>query len=390
MRDDLPLRFRVGFAVSSVILIAGLATVAVQYGNGYFDDGYEITAVFDQSTQGLDTQSDVKLRGINVGTVESIQLRPDGRAEVTLFIQQGMRIPDTAVGSIEPLSIFGPKFIRLVPGEHELDGPYLAHGEELVETTPPVEFTQVLGNATRLLEGIDPEELVTVIRTVADGVSGLGPELASLLDDTDVLVDIASRHTADTQQFLTDLAALARTLADHGDELVAGSRDLHEVLPALGAGSDELGELLDGLARVSGSVAGLLDGHRPELDATLTALFAVGDTLAAEQEHVVELVSSLDTFFGTLADIIRLPGPHNTMIGALGGPIPENPCALFDPCPLDLIGLGGPELAPTAETAAAATPATAAAGGAAAPSSTTGTLSPLERILRVLFPARGS
>ena len=336
MNFDLPLRFRVGFALASIVLIASLSIVAINYGNGYFNEGYELVAVFDSSTQGLDTQSDVKLRGINVGHVEGIDLRPDGRAEVTLFIDEGNRIPDAAIASIKPLSIFGPKFVRLAPGDHELSGPYLEPDDEIAETTPPVEFTQVLGNATRLLEDIEPEELITVIRTVADGVSGLGPEIASLLDDTQALVEVAARHAPEQRQFLADLAALATTLADHGDELVAGADDLHAILPTLGENSDELGELLDGLTRVAGGVAGLLDDHRDDLEITLTALFAVGDVLYAERGHVIELVSSLDTFFGTLSDIIRIPGPQNTVIGALGGPIPDDLCSLFDPCPFDL------------------------------------------------------
>ena len=106
--ESVPERYRVGFGLAGALAIAGVITVVLAYGQGAYAKGYEVTAVFPTSSQGLFTDggSAVKLPGVNVGEVSGIELLDDGRAEVTLFIDDHVRVPDTAMASIEPLSIF--------------------------------------------------------------------------------------------------------------------------------------------------------------------------------------------------------------------------------------------------------------------------------------------
>ncbi len=81
------------------MLVALFVVVFVQYGRGYYEGGYEVSATFPSSSQGLFTDggSDVKVRGLNVGTVRSIELLDDGTARITLHLKDGVRIPVAAV-----------------------------------------------------------------------------------------------------------------------------------------------------------------------------------------------------------------------------------------------------------------------------------------------------
>ncbi|XVQ09130.1 MlaD family protein [Spirillospora sp. CA-255316] len=57
--------------------------------------------------------TDVKVRGVTVGKVESVALAPDGRVRVRLRVERDVRVPRGAQARIDPVSIFGPKEISL-------------------------------------------------------------------------------------------------------------------------------------------------------------------------------------------------------------------------------------------------------------------------------------
>jgi len=332
---DLPRPIRAAFGCIGALLLIAVSTIALRYGSGYFDGGYELTATFPTSSQGLYTDggSDVKLRGINIGTVSGIELLPDGRARVTLFIDDGVLVPDTAVASIEPLSVFGPKFIRIQPGEHEGTGQDLADGEAIKETLAPVELTDILASATKLFGNIDPHDLVVILDTIADGVGGLGPEIGRTIDASGELLDVGARHDADIRKFLTDLAALSTTLADHADDVVSIVDDLHSAVPVLTEQPDRLGDLLDATTAISSSFADLLEDNADELDSTITAVATFIDGVDARASEVPEFISLIGSFFGRLSDVIRFDGPADKQMAGLRGFIALDLCLVYQVCP---------------------------------------------------------
>src|SRR3546814_4686312 len=91
-----------------------------------------------------DGGTEVKMRGINVGTVRGIELLPDGRVEVRFAIRDDVRIPATAEARIEPLSVFGPKYINMITDGSDADAPAVPSGGELAKATTGTELTDVL------------------------------------------------------------------------------------------------------------------------------------------------------------------------------------------------------------------------------------------------------
>ena len=320
----------------------GVVAVMLNYGQGYYDDGYELHAVFPSSSQGLFTDggSDVKVRGLNVGTVAAIELLDDGRARLTLFIDEGVEIPDTASASIEPLSIFGPKFVDIAPGAHEAGGPFLAPGDRIVETHTSVELTHTLDSAVRLLSAIDPRELLAVFDAVAEGVDGMGPQIGRTIDSSGVLAGVAAAHGADASLFLTDVAALSGTIAEHADDILATVGDLGHLLPALNERPDRINQLLDVTTEISTTFSRLIGENRAELDAVIEAMAAFVGGVYSESENIPEILDLAGTFFGRLSDVIRMPGPAGTELAALRGFVSLDVCLILDVCAGGLPALG--------------------------------------------------
>ena len=78
--------------------------------------GLELVASFDQ-INGLKSGSSVKISGIPVGYVKSLQLTKNTfEADVTLVVDGDLNLPSDTEAVVEMDGLFGDTFISLVPG----------------------------------------------------------------------------------------------------------------------------------------------------------------------------------------------------------------------------------------------------------------------------------
>lgn len=91
----------------------------------------KLIASFDQAN-GLKDGSLVKISGISVGLVESLELnKTTFEARVSMLLDGDLRIPQDTEAAVETDGIFGETFITLVPGGSD---EYLSSGEEIFLT----------------------------------------------------------------------------------------------------------------------------------------------------------------------------------------------------------------------------------------------------------------
>ncbi|XVQ14778.1 MlaD family protein [Spirillospora sp. CA-255316] len=253
---------RLAVSVLTLVVAAG-----VLYGlltKPWQAEGTRLTADFDRASQGLTTSSPIKVRGVQVGQVEAIDLLPDGRARLTLRIDQGVQVPRTARASLEPESVFGPKFINLVPGAGEAAGPYYPDHAHIAATSGSEDLDNMLSSADRMLAAIDPKDVSVIVGTLAQGLGGQGMQVRELLDDADTIVAIGHRHRQRAVRFTADLADLAQ-VRGIGEGVAGLAGDTNAIVGTAASGQDRLRRLTGQTARLSTTLAGGLDRHGGQL-----------------------------------------------------------------------------------------------------------------------------
>ncbi len=73
-----------------------------------------VKAVFDD-VAGLDDESAVRIAGVRKGHVTDIKVLPDGRAEVTLQVDDDVPLHANAQAKVANLGLLGEKYIELDP-----------------------------------------------------------------------------------------------------------------------------------------------------------------------------------------------------------------------------------------------------------------------------------
>jgi phospholipid/cholesterol/gamma-HCH transport system substrate-binding protein len=358
MNDNTPRAVLACIGLALAVFMAGAVVVLLSYGRGYYDAGYSLTAVFPTSSQGVFTDggSEVKMRGVTIGTISGVALLPDGRARYTLRIDHGTQVPATATVAIEPLSVFGPKFVNIVPGPGETTGPYLHAGDEIAHAVTGSDLTEVLDHATKFFTAVDANDVITIFDAISTAVRGRGDDIGKTIDAASTLVDVADRDRALLAQFLPDGATVASTLASRSDRFITMVDDLRTVTAVVGAHGSELSHLLDTTVAIADRAGSLIDDTANDFDVTV---HAVADVLAGIFDERALLPKALDTigaFFQFLGAPMRLPGPNGKTLVALKGFITVDLCLVYGVCVLPSEQVGVVNTPPLAGSAAAGGP----------------------------------
>ena len=311
-------------AIATVLVVAAI-TVGVKGAFGAFKGGYHLTGSFDAAGQGLLEGSDVKIRGVNVGEVDTIELQ-DGRALVTLRIDDGEMIPRDATATIRPKTLFGEKFVDIEPGEAEQEGPYLADGDEIEKAIGGFELEKVLTDIHPILEAIEPTELATVLGELAEGGRGLGEAINRSIVNGEELSALFAENADLTREFLGDLAALSDQLAASAGDLLATADAANVALPTLNDGEDDLVELLRQTGRLSNDVADLLEHNQPFVQASLGDGSRGVQILFDRRDQVIPTVIGLRQYVQSLASVLRIEVGDGTLMGAVKGLLGGDAC----------------------------------------------------------------
>ena len=338
----------------ALVLMFGVTTVGVQWAFGTFDDGYRISADFAAAGQGLVQGSDVKVRGLDVGHVDSIELR-DGRAIVTMFIDEGHDIPrDSSTFTIRPKTLFGEKFVDVILGPAEGDGPYFEDGDEVprffeegepepegvlrdaegrgLRSAGGFELERVLADAFPILEAIDPDDVSILLDELSRAGDGLGETINRSIVNGEQVLDVQAARDAETRQFLEDLADLAGELAVRAPDLVAGAEDLNVALPVLTENPEAFTALLVELERTAGELADLLEANTAFIDSVYGDGQAVLDVLFSRRSQIIPLVIGLRQYVEVVSSVARIPVGDGTIMAAVKGLIAHEGCGLFVDC----------------------------------------------------------
>ncbi|MFC0041720.1 MCE family protein [Actinomadura rayongensis] len=272
--------------------------------------GRRYTAVFDRAGAGLDAgRSEVKVRGITVGKVERVALRPDG--SVLVRLRSTVPIPASTHATIEPVSFFGPKDVALDLGT----GPALPEGGRITATAPVTDATDLAGPAYALTRAIDPDEVASLLHTFGAGLRGEENALRRTLINGATVVDATHRRSTDLKAIVDDLAGIGAVLADRGNAITGAVDDLNGLAPVIYDRPDRVAKLLDEASHFAATTGGVLDRQGAHLGKIIDGTAPAVGVLAAQSPRIGQLIDVLDGFFHGLASLMNTPGPQGTLLG---------------------------------------------------------------------------
>jgi phospholipid/cholesterol/gamma-HCH transport system substrate-binding protein len=317
-QDDNPSIGRRALAIGAVVLAIVVAAVLLFVG----DSGYRVTAEFINAGQ-LVNGNEVRVAGNTVGSVDQIDVGPDGRAEVSFTVEDDyapLRRGTEAIIKQTSLSGIANRYIDLhlgpAGGEEIEDGGRI----EADQTETAVELDQVFALFDEETRG----SLQDFIKGQRDTLRGRGRELRAGIHYLNPALSTGSRlfeelteDEALLEEFLVDSATLVNTLASRREDLTGVVSNLNATFGALGSQQEALAESVELLPpfmrRANTTFVNLraaLDDVDPLVDASKPAVRRLGPFL----DEARLFARDGEPTFRDLSRTIRRSGATNDLI----------------------------------------------------------------------------
>lgn len=153
--------------------------------------GYRVKVLFNFAS-GIGPSAPVRLAGVGVGQVQGIHIvsgEKDGktRAELTAWINDGTKIEEDAVVTINTLGLLGEKYLEIIPGTA---GTPAVKPNGILVGKDPVSMEKITENLAALSESV---------RTIVDKIKAGDGTIGKLLND-DAIYNNLEAFTADIKK----------------------------------------------------------------------------------------------------------------------------------------------------------------------------------------------
>ncbi|NMN98898.1 MlaD family protein [Antrihabitans stalactiti] len=269
-------------------------------------DTHSYTAMFTDAN-GLKTGDDVRMYGVQVGKVQTINL-DDNHARVGLTVQEGRSVYETSHLAIRYQNLTGQRYIDIQ--QPPQPGTELAAGATIgtESTIPSFDITGLFNGLEPVLADFSPSALNQFTESLLAVIEGNGTGIGPALDAIETL----STYVSDRQ---TVISALVANLKQISDQIGGRSPQLVTLIDGITQVFITLQQNFDGvvdfamtappvLAPLNSLLAtlGLTPDTNPDLDHIVGLLFP-------DPDQAVEVLGTLPTLLQSLNALVPDTGP---------------------------------------------------------------------------------
>jgi phospholipid/cholesterol/gamma-HCH transport system substrate-binding protein len=213
-------KFMIGLFVIIGVSI-GLIAIIWLGASKYFEKGGTYATYFDESVQGLQKDSTVKYRGVDVGRVEKIRVAPDNALiEVVMKINLKGELQRSHIAQLKPAGITGIVFIELDrkgPGEQDLSPKLSFASEYPIIASKPSEIKQILSGVQGVLENLNKIDAKGISEGIVSTVANLNSVITKVDNALaekrlDEIIIEAKNTLVKFQNFATNIEGEIQTL----------------------------------------------------------------------------------------------------------------------------------------------------------------------------------
>ncbi|HEV7921463.1 MAG TPA: MlaD family protein [Thermoanaerobaculia bacterium] len=252
----------------------------------------QIKVTFD-NVAGLDEKSAVRVAGVRKGKVTQIHVLPNGKAEVTLEVDDDVPLHSNASAKVANLGLLGEKYIELSPGDQT--APVIAGKQDVqLRGTAPASFDDVTNQVAAI--ATDVKAITASLRTVMSGPTG--------------------------QQRLEDIVENVRAITGEVRALIAANRtnvdatlaNAREITAALKVTIPKLASDID---RVANQIGGTVGENRDDVRVIVENLKGLSRDLRTTSDNLNAITSQVKSGEGTVGKLLYSDEAHDKLTSAL-------------------------------------------------------------------------
>jgi phospholipid/cholesterol/gamma-HCH transport system substrate-binding protein len=279
--------------VFAVVTISSTALLGLTIANVDLRPSEEYSARFADVTS-LSVGDDVRIAGVRIGQVESIELVDLRVAHVGFSIDARRKLPVSVTATIKYRNMIGQRYISLERGAGPLNS-VLKPGSEiqLDHTKPALDLTVLFNGFKPLFQALNPDDMNKLSQEIVQVLQGEGGTVESLLAHTASLTSALADKDKVIGEVIDNLNEVLDTVNSHGDQLRDLIISLQQFVSGFAKDRQPIGEAISSLDELAGATAGLVNDSREPLKESIAALGQVAKNLADNDKVVDAALRSL-------------------------------------------------------------------------------------------------
>ncbi|MCW2495097.1 MCE family protein [Jatrophihabitans sp.] len=244
-----------------LLLIAALVTLSIMIYNKDFTSFVTVTLRTDSVGNALQKGSDVKVRGVFVGSVKGISTDGSG-AEVHLDLDPGQahQLPANMTAQLLPKTLFGERYVDLefpaAPSSRHL------HSGDVIDqdrSAASVELERLFGDLLPVLQAVQPEKLSATLGELSAALRGRGQDIAETLKSVSSYLHQLAPAVPTLTTDIDNFAVAAKAYSTAAPDLVTALDGLTTTGQTLVQEREQFTSLLTQVTSTSNTVSGFVD-----------------------------------------------------------------------------------------------------------------------------------
>ena len=246
------------------LFVTGLLTVIM--GNIGLGSSTTYQAVFS-SASNLEKGDDVRVAGVSVGEVSSVEHYERTRALITFTAATGVELTTASTAEIRFLNLIGDRYLALEEGQGVEGAEPLDEGDTIPvdRTSPSLDLTVLFNGFKPLFQALTPEQVNELSMNLVQVLQGEGGTVRGLLEHTASLTSELADRDQLIGEVVTNLGETLDTVNQRRDQLSTLVVELKNWMQDLAADRETIGSSLDNISALTVTVADLLRRGRPLL-----------------------------------------------------------------------------------------------------------------------------
>ncbi|MCV7100321.1 virulence factor Mce family protein, partial [Mycobacterium palustre] len=315
--------------IALIVVLIGGVYAANNQANKRIITGYFTSAV------GLYPGDQVRVLGVPVGQVETIQPRPSD-VKIVMSVPKDLKIPKDARAVIISPNLVAARFVQLTPAY--TGGAVLPDGGsiDLSRTAVPVEWDEVKEALTQLAVQLGPTTgsmqgpLGAAINQAADTLDGNGQSFHNALRELSQVAGRLGDSRTDIFSTVKNLQVLVNALSASNEQIVQFAGNVASVSQVLADSSRHLDNTLGTLNQALSDIRGFLHENNSTLIDTVNKLSDLTQTLSDQSDNIEQVLhvagpgianfyNIYDPAQGTLSGLLSIPEFANPVQFICGG-----------------------------------------------------------------------
>jgi phospholipid/cholesterol/gamma-HCH transport system substrate-binding protein len=303
----------------SIAVIAALMIVAFKAGDLPVIGGGDTYYANFSEAGGLKANDEVRIAGVRVGKVRSIELEGDV-VKVGFQVDEAAEFGTETEAAIKVKTILGSMFVALVPaGEGQLE-----EGKTIPVERTNSPFSDVFEGLAERSDKIDTTQLADSLNVMADLTRNTPEEFRAALRGVSALSANVAEKDEELNTLLQNLKKVSGVLGDRKEDIITLMEDGDVLFRALVARRDSVHDLLVATSQLSVQLTGLVKDTRADLKPALDNLETVLDTLNANRENLDSSLRLMAPFYRVFANTLGNGPWFDTIIKNIP-PVPAVP-----------------------------------------------------------------